>query len=157
MNKRFLLLPVSLVFWDVATYMCMYGVLLVIPYMFSIQWLALLVLSPIIAIVMFSFFSGLIQTLFIKILDFYGDKKWINILHALMGLIAVVNFTVLVFDNPVIAYDSTAEGIHLHALLSNMWEDSWLKTILTLHNIGLPIISLGYASTIATYFKFKGN
>lgn len=138
-----LLIPFTAVAWYFVTYLTLFGVFVSLPFMFSIGWFWLIILySILIGIV--SLFYSFAAGASISILSLY-KLSWVScIIHSLIGLLAVIRFFIFYLENPA---TQVIKGVETE-LLSFMWSESPLKTIMLLPVFLIIFIGIIYVMVI---------
>jgi len=146
-----LLIPFTSIAWYFVTYFTLFGVFISFPLMFSIGWFWLILL--------YSFMMGVVSLLYsvaagasISILHLY-KLSWIScIIHSITGLLAVIRIIIFYLDNPPTQVHSGIET----ELLSYMWSESPLKTILLVPGFLITFIGIIYVMVInPIYIKIQ--
>jgi hypothetical protein len=134
--------------WFLLTYFCVYYGMVLMLWMFSLSWIWL--------ILGYTFLIGLISLLVntlpaiinILILKFY-QLNWFSIVfHSIAGLLGIIYFNYLIYQNPL----EMVSGNESTPILKALWNQSWLKTILLMFpflGLQLGIIYQGIFSPIS--------
>jgi hypothetical protein len=134
--------------WFLLTYFCVYYGMVLMLWMFSLSWIWL--------ILGYTFLIGLISLLVntlpaiinILILKFY-QLNWFSIVfHSIAGLLGIIYFYYLIYQNPL----EMVSGNESTPILKALWNQSWLKTILLMFpflGLQLGIIYQGIFSPIS--------
>ena len=145
---RYLLTPITMFIWFLLTYFCVYYGMVLMLWMFSLSWIWL--------ILGYTFLIGLISLLVntlpaiinILILKFY-QLNWFSIVfHSIAGLLGIIYFYYLIYQNPL----EMVSGNESTPILKALWNQSWLKTILLMFpflGLQLGIIYQGIFSPIS--------
>ena len=153
MNKKFrflkyLLIPVTLAIFYLLAYYGIYLSILGYVFMFSVGWFWIIVGYGILIGIAYSISIGIPNLLRMLIIYFYGFSWFIIIIHALAGLVGLINVFSLLYSNPPLIEPGSV------FFLKGMWNQAPLKTLF----VGLPFvfIFLGtVGSTIILPFAIK--
>ena len=133
---RYLLTPITMFIWFLLTYLCVYYGMVLMLWMFSLSWIWL--------ILGYTFLIGLISFLVnslpaiinILILKFYRLNWFSIVTHSIAGLLGIVFFYYIIYQNP----PEMVSGNESTPILKALWNQSWLKTILLM----FPFIGLQF-------------
>lgn len=151
---RYLLTPITMLIWFLLTYLAIYYGMFLMLWMFSLSWIWL-ILGYTFLIGLISFLVGSLPAIInFLILKFYR-LNWLSIVtHSIAGLLGVVYFYFLIYQNP----PEMVSGNETIPILKALWNQSWLKTVLlmiTFIGLQLGIIYQGTFSPIT--MKLKEN
>ncbi len=153
---RYLLTPITMFIWFLITYLGVYYGMVFMLWMFS--------LSCIWLILGYTFLIGLISLLVnslpaiinILIMKFYRLNWFSIITHSIAGLLGIVYFYYLIYQNP----PEMIDGNESTPVLMALWNQSWLKTVLLMipfMGLQLGLIYQGIFSPIKMKLEEKEN
>lgn len=131
---RFLLTPVTMFIWFLVSYLGLYYGMVLMLWMFSLSWIWLILGYTLLIGIISTLVSTLPALINALILNFY-KLTWFGIIsHSIAGLLGIIYFYTLVYQNP----PEMVSGTESTPILKALWSDSWLKTILLM----FPFIGL---------------
>ena len=141
---RNLLTPITIIIWYLTTYYGLYYSIVLLMWMFSINWIWLIFIYPILIGIIFAITNGIPSLLRIYILKFYNYNWFAIIIHSLFGLLGVVVLFLQFYNNPIVLVSNGQET----SMLKAMWSESAIKTIILI----IPFIGVFISLIWATIF-----
>lgn len=145
---RYLLLPITLILWIIIMYLCLWCVYAGILLIVSLGWLWIILGFTVIIALISIFATGIPALLGVAVIKIYKNNRFINILHALAGLISVVLFISFFFSEASMF------------TIKKLYEvEKWKIIILAFPFVGLILASLystfviGFAPKPENYFE----
>jgi hypothetical protein len=153
---RFLLTPITMIIWFFLTYLGVYYGMVLMIWMFSLSWIWLILGYTFLIGIISAIVSSLPALINYLILKFY-KLTWFSIItHSLAGLLGIVYFYYLMYQNP----PEMVSGTESTPILKALWNDSWLKTILLIFpfiGLQLGLIYQGIFSPITMKLEENEN
>jgi len=138
---KYLLVPFTMILWFTLTYYSLSLTFMGMIYLFTINFWIIFFFFFILISLLYGITVSFPALLKMGIMWIYGKSKTISILHALAGLIGIINFIYMML------------GFDLGGLIGSMWEESKLKFIM----LFMPYIGMIFAviwSNIITPFMY---
>lgn len=133
--------------WYLLIYFGLYYGMILMLKMFFLSWIWLIVAySFLIGIISF-FVSSIPAIVSVLILKFYRMNWFSIITHSIAGIVGIIHFYYIMFENP----PEMISGQQSTPILEALWNQSWLKTILLMFpfiGLQLGIIYQGIFSPI---------
>lgn len=124
-NMRFLLTPITMMIWYILCYLGLHYGMVLMLWMFSLSWIWLILGYTILIGIISTIVSSLPALINLLILRFY-KLTWFSIItHSLAGLLGILSFYYLMYQNP----PEMVSGTESTPILKALWNYSWLKTI----------------------------
>ena len=153
---RFLLTPITMIIWFLLTYLGVYYGMVLMLWMFSLSWIWLILGYTFLIGIISAIVGSLPALINYLILKFY-KLTWFSIVtHSLAGLLGIVYFYYLMYQNP----PEMVSGTESTPILKALWNDSWLKTILLMFpfiGLQLGLIYQGIFSPITMKLEENEN
>ena len=149
---KYILTPLTMFLWYLTTYYGLYLAVIGMTFMFSLDWLWLIIGYLFLVGIIFGISNGIPGLLRFLILRIYGINWFSCIVHSLAGVIGVVQIIRFYNGNPPVLVIGDKSSF----ILTGMWEIAPVKTaFLAFPFVGL-IISLLWSTIVAPlYIKFS--
>ncbi len=149
---RYLLLPFTLVLWFLVSYLSVYYGLFLTTWMFSLDWIWLLIVWTLFSGLFSLVVHGLPGLFQVGVIELYKRNFAIITLHSIVGFMGFLYFYFLIYNfPPALIADNNAVP-----LLSGMWAKSWLKTLILVPSyvyLHLSLLYFTFAYPIALWRK----
>lgn len=140
---KYLLVPFTMIIWIALTYFSLAYTFMGMIFLFTINFWILFFFFFILIGLLYGITVSLPAILKMGIMWIYGKSKTISILHAIAGLIGIINFIYFML------------GFDLGGLIGSMWDESKLKFImLFIPYIGV-IVGVIWSNIITPFMYFE--
>lgn len=151
---KYIFIPLTMFLWYLTAYYGLYIAVIGMVFVFSLSWLWLIMGYLFLIGAVFAISNGIPSLLRVLILKFYGISWFSCIVHALAGVVGVVQIIRFFSASP----PELVIGDESSFILTGMWEVAPFKTVfLAFPFVGL-VISLFWSTIIAPiYIKLSGE